>query len=514
MNDDCAFYNTGDYVAGGPDDEFRFSWWGLGGSLLTWFVVYWCVFKGVKSSSYVVWVTVPLPVLFVFLMVLRGLTLENSDEGIRMYLLGEGFPCEEGADCTWKGKLLNPEIWTESCAQIFFSIGVCMGVMTSYASYNPVDKPIIGDACKVAFGNSLFSFFAGFAVFSVAGYLKHLNSPVQQVTSISLAFISYPTAMDTMPGANFWACLFALTLFTLGIDSAFSLVEASSTVIADTETGKKMPRKLVALILCVVGAFSSLLFTHNWGFTYFDCVDHYLANYLFLIVGILQCFGSCWIYKMTEAKQAASAASVWVLVGGYWGAMLVLGFLGNFIDSQWALPVSAVAFWVWMLIVWGISFALSGLGFREWYNKIFFWGANDLAISMTNLSHEPGENPWWVGVFEFWWSFSMKYFFSWAVFWLLMIYFRNDIPLKEGETMYSGYHGFWQFMGALYPVGGIVIFILGAVFCTTREDFDHDVDKALAGIRQDDTKGVETKRPLSSNKVSGAEETELGAINS
>ena len=108
----------------------------------------------------------------------------------------------------------------------------------------------------------------------------------------------------------------------------------------------------------------------------------------------------------------------------------------------------------------------------------------------------------------------MKYFFSWAVFWLLMIYFRNDIPLKEGETMYSGYHGFWQFMGALYPVGGIVIFILGAVFCTTREDFDHDVDKALAGIRQDDIKGVETKRPLSSNKVSGAEETELGAINS
>ena len=83
--------------------------------------------------------------------------------------------------------------------------------------------------------------------------------------------------MDTMPGGNFWAILFALTLFTLGIDSAFSLVEASSTVIADTETGKRMPRKLIALILCVVGAFSSLLFTHNWGFTYFDCVDHYLA---------------------------------------------------------------------------------------------------------------------------------------------------------------------------------------------------------------------------------------------
>ena len=94
-----------------------------------------------------------------------------------MYLLGDGFPGSE--NLTWRDKLINPTIWTEACAQIFFSIGVCMGVMTSYASYNPVDKPIIGDAFKVAFGNSLFSFFAGFAVFSVAGYLKFLKSPVQ-----------------------------------------------------------------------------------------------------------------------------------------------------------------------------------------------------------------------------------------------------------------------------------------------------------------------------------------------
>jgi len=43
--------------------------------------------------------------------------------------------------------------------------------------------------------------------------------------------------MDNMPGANFWAILFAVTLFTLGIDSAFSLVEAVSTVLADTSAG-------------------------------------------------------------------------------------------------------------------------------------------------------------------------------------------------------------------------------------------------------------------------------------
>ena len=110
----------------------------------------------------------------------------------------------------------------------------------------------------------------------------------------------------------------------------------------------------------------------------------------------------------------------------------------------------------------------------------------------------------------------MKYFFSWAVFWLIMVYLRNDIPIKDGEKMYGGYAGFWQFAGALYPLGGVVIFILGAIFCTTKEEFDHDVEKALAGIRQDGEK-TETTKP--SDKVAEVEmvdgvPTNSGAINS
>jgi len=63
-------------------------------------------------------------------------------------------------------------MWAEACGQIFFSIGVCMGIMTSYASYNDVNQPIIENALRVSIGNSLFSFFSGFAVFSTVGYLQ------------------------------------------------------------------------------------------------------------------------------------------------------------------------------------------------------------------------------------------------------------------------------------------------------------------------------------------------------
>jgi SNF family Na+-dependent transporter len=46
-----------------------------------------------------------------------------------------------------------------------------MGIMTSYGSYNEIRKPIILDNCIISFCNSGMSFIAGFAVWSVVGFL-------------------------------------------------------------------------------------------------------------------------------------------------------------------------------------------------------------------------------------------------------------------------------------------------------------------------------------------------------
>ena len=100
-----------------------------------------------------------------------------------------------------------------------------------------------------------------------------------------------------MKGANFWAILFGFTLFFLGIDSSFSTLEATSTVLHDTRLGRETPRKLAALVLCVFGAICSAVFCFNWGFTAFDVVDHYLNVYLMLLMGVLECFGCGWVYE-------------------------------------------------------------------------------------------------------------------------------------------------------------------------------------------------------------------------
>lgn len=66
-------------------DDTVFSIPALFACLSCWVVIFLCVFKGVKSSSWIVWLTVPLPVLFVVIMIINGSTLYGSSDGITRY---------------------------------------------------------------------------------------------------------------------------------------------------------------------------------------------------------------------------------------------------------------------------------------------------------------------------------------------------------------------------------------------------------------------------------------------
>lgn len=69
--------------------ESTTSSYALGYSFLVWVVVFLCIFQGVKSSSYVVWFTVPGPVLFIIIMIIKNCgTLEGASTGVDWYLNG------------------------------------------------------------------------------------------------------------------------------------------------------------------------------------------------------------------------------------------------------------------------------------------------------------------------------------------------------------------------------------------------------------------------------------------
>lgn len=81
---------------------------------------------------------------------------------------------------------------------------------------------IFRDALIVACVNSGTSFFAGFVVFSVTGYMAvKQNTSVSQVAKAEqgLAFLVYPSAISQMSGSQIWGALFFLMIFFVGLDS-------------------------------------------------------------------------------------------------------------------------------------------------------------------------------------------------------------------------------------------------------------------------------------------------------
>jgi len=256
-------------------------------------------------------------------MVMNGFTLRNSDYGFRMYL--KGFENDEAVDIDVK--LQGSPMWSDACGQIFFTLSICWGVMVSYASYQPERAPVIKNSVAVALINCSFSFFAGFAVFAVVGYLVGLQSPVSdKYSSIGLAYIAFPAAIETMPAPNFWALLFFLTLFTLGIDSAFAMVEGTVIVIQDSKWGDKYPKGVIASVVCVIGAACTTIFCFNWGFALFDAVDHYLNVYTIMLMAILQAVGAAWYHCQDDAMKTDKVAALILLIG-YYALLIPLAWL-------------------------------------------------------------------------------------------------------------------------------------------------------------------------------------------
>nr|XP_020468107.1 sodium- and chloride-dependent GABA transporter 3-like [Monopterus albus] len=259
--------------------------------LVSWVFCYFSIWKGVRSSGKVAYFTATFPYVMILILLIRGLTLPGAWQGVYYYL----YP-----DLKHLAKL---EVWIEAGSQIYFSYSLTAGTLNVLGSYNDYNNNCYKDCFWLCLLNSGTSFVAGFAVFSVLGFMAQkqgvtVDTVVQ--SGPSLAFIAYPQATAMMPLPQFWTVCFFLMLVLLTVDTHFVIVESVITTVSDLFPKlfrAPVRHEIFVLLICLSSFLIHLTLVTEGGIYVFQLIDFYGSTRVCQnFMAICQCLAVGWIF--------------------------------------------------------------------------------------------------------------------------------------------------------------------------------------------------------------------------
>ncbi|WP_323840468.1 sodium-dependent transporter [Photorhabdus africana] len=262
-------------------------WWPIIAHLafsgLTCFVVLSGVQKGLEKS---VKVMMPLLFLIMIALIIVGIRLPGSSEGLKLFL----YP--DFSSLTGKGIL-------DALGLAFFSLSIGLGIHITYSSYLPNNKGIGRSSIWVVILSCLVCVLAGLMIFPAlaAAGLKPNVGP-------GLTFMTMPIYFASLPGGSILALTFFLLLLMAALTSAISLLEH---IVAYVQTSFHWSRSKASLIvtasIMLMGipvslSFGPLSYVTLGGKSIFDILDFITSNVLMPLFGIIICLVFGWSSKV------------------------------------------------------------------------------------------------------------------------------------------------------------------------------------------------------------------------
>ncbi|KAG1653924.1 Sodium- and chloride-dependent GABA transporter ine [Nymphon striatum] len=277
--------------------------------LLSWTLVYFSLWKGIKVSGKIVYITVTLPYLLLFAFLINGVLLPGAVDGL-IFLFKPKWHL-----------LLDAKVWVYAAAQNFNSIGIGFGSIIAMASFNERKSSLLPETLTIISVNTATSLIGSIVVFSTLGHIaevqgRNVSDVVAQVPwadefkscHISFTFIgpglvlvAIPEVITQMPIPQLWAVLFFILLLLLGLDSQFAMVEVVVTTI--TDNFKKLRREYIVFCVCLISFLLGIPHVTQGGIYVFQLVDHYASAISIMFIAFFEVIAITWFYG---AKRLAT----------------------------------------------------------------------------------------------------------------------------------------------------------------------------------------------------------------
>lgn len=333
--------------------------------LIVWVLNIVIVSRGARSIEQAVRFFVPAMWVMMIVLIVRGLTLENGMQGVFLLF-------------TPDFKVMNDvAVWKGAFAQMFFTLSLGFGIMTTYASYLPKDSDDVNNAMTISFMNCGFEFIAGLAFFS----LLFTFSIIPKASTLSMMFFVVPEGISHFPAniVTIFGFLFFLLLLLAGLTSSVSLVEA---VISSFIDRFHWPRWKTIILVGCIGLLGSIMFglpqiidpkldgNGTLGLTFLDLFDHWAFGYGLLIAGLLECIFLGWLFDIDTLRKFINETS-WFTLGPWFNHLiryvipaiivfvLIASILEEFKLKIYGSSMPAGSFTSLYLIVFGLWLVIS-----------------------------------------------------------------------------------------------------------------------------------------------------------
>jgi NSS family neurotransmitter:Na+ symporter len=209
----------------------------------------------------------------------------------------------------------------------FFSIGVGLGLMITFAAYANARISLIEVAVVSVIADTAISFLAGFAVFPIV--FAHGLDPA---SGPGLIFVTLPLAFADMPFGAAAAVAFFVLMFVAALASAISLMELSVALLLQRPGWSRLRSTLLVAGACFAAGLPTVLSFNHWaqwrpvdwipGFahsTIFDLLDYLTSNMMLPVGGFAIALFAGWVMPVRTliAELGLSSTGAAVL-----GAML------------------------------------------------------------------------------------------------------------------------------------------------------------------------------------------------
>lgn len=307
--------------------DWRYSLLGMvlfSGATLT--IVSLGITKGIELVSKIL-----MPLMFVVLiaLIVRGVTLPNSEAGIS-FLLSPDF-----SKLSAKGTL-------EAMGHAFYTLSIGMGIVLTYGSYLSNDRNILTSACWVIGLDTLVALMAGLAIFPAL-----FSVGMSPDAGPGLVFKIMPLTMNSFGDGlgGLWSFLFFSLLAIAAVTSSMSLLEVPVSFCIDQ--WKWTRRKAVfvcagtTILLGILSALSitswdqlpmvksaliTLVGESHIADGFFDQLDILCSSYLLPISGLMSVIFVGYVWKtkncLTELRRGGDGmwdTNLFILLAGLAG---------------------------------------------------------------------------------------------------------------------------------------------------------------------------------------------------